>query len=60
MRLLLRGDDDTGENTERAGISVDQVISGSTDNSKSTQTEQGWVVIDGRKYRVVGNMLVPG
>jgi pilus assembly protein CpaB len=60
MRLLLRGDDDTGENTERAGISVDQVINGSIDNSKSTQAEQGWVVIDGRKYRVVGNMLVPG
>jgi Flp pilus assembly protein CpaB len=60
MRLLLRGDEDTVELSEKTKISVEQVISGPAENSKAMPSDQGWVVIDGRKYRVVGTMLVPG
>jgi Flp pilus assembly protein CpaB len=60
MRLLLRGDDDSGELSEKTKVSVEQIMSGPIDSSKVTPPDHGWVVIDGRKYRVVGSMLVPG
>ncbi len=59
MRLLLRGDEDLGEISERTKITVEQVLGALTDNSKITIPEHGWVVIDGKKYRVVGTGLVP-
>jgi pilus assembly protein CpaB len=60
MRLLLRGDDDTSDYTDKTKISVDEIIGGPAEGVKAAQVDQGWVVIDGRKYRVVGAMLVPG
>jgi len=60
LRLLLRGDEDTGEISEKTKTSVDAIISGPNDNSKAPIGDQGWVVIDGRRYRVVGTALIPG
>lgn len=59
LRLLLRGDEDTAEITEKTKITVDGIVS-NPGEAKSGPIDQGWVVIDGRKYRVVGTMLVPG
>jgi Flp pilus assembly protein CpaB len=60
MRLLLRGDEDSAEYMDKTGISVEQILGGPTEGSEVAPTDQGWVVIDGRKYRVVGTMLMPG
>jgi len=60
MRLLLRGDEDGLEITDKTKISVDGIIASPNDNTKSGPADQGWVVIDGRKYRVVGAALMPG
>ncbi len=59
LRLLLRGDEDTAEVTEKTKITVEGIISNPAE-AKTGPADQGWVVIDGRKYRVVGTMLVPG
>ena len=60
LRLLLRGDEDTGEIQEKTMTSVDGIISSPNDSAKVGTADQGWVVIDGRKYRVVGTALIPG
>jgi Flp pilus assembly protein CpaB len=60
LRLLLRGDEDSVELTDKTKLSVEQVLSGPVDPVKAPPSDQGWVVIDGRKYRLVGTALVPG
>lgn len=60
LRLLLRGDEDTGEISEKTKTSVEAIIASPNENSKAPVGDQGWVVIDGRKYRVVGTALIPG
>ncbi len=59
LRLLLRGDEDTAEITEKTKITVEGIIASPVE-PKAGPADQGWVVIDGRRYRVVGTMLVPG
>jgi len=57
---LLRGDEDTAEISEKTKISIDGIMGNPNDGAKTGPTDQGSVVIDGRKYKVVGTMLVPG
>lgn len=59
MRLLLRGDEDATELSERTKITVEQVLGGPAEGAKKIIPEHGWVVIDGKRYRVVGTTLVP-
>ncbi len=60
LRLLLRGDDDTGEIQDRTQVSVEGIIVPPNEGLKSGEPDHGWVVIDGRKYRIIGNQLIPG
>lgn len=60
LRLLLRGDDDTTTSDERVRVSLDGVITIPGEAAKAAAPDQGWVTIDGRKYRVVGASLIPG
>ena len=57
---MLRGDEDTAEISEKTKISIDGIMGNPNDGAKTGPTDQGSVVIDGRKYKVVGTMLVPG
>jgi Flp pilus assembly protein CpaB len=59
LRLLLRGDEDAGDVIETETIPLESII-GVTDGASSKgPSDQGWVVIDGRRYRVVGAALLP-
>ncbi len=60
LRLLLRGDDDTVEIQDKTQVSVEGIIVPPNDGLKGGEPDHGWVIIDGRKYRVIGNQLVPG
>jgi Flp pilus assembly protein CpaB len=60
LRLLLRGDEDAGVSDEKLRIALDGVIALPGENPPTGPTDQGWVMIDGRKYKVVGAALVPG
>ncbi len=60
LRLLLRGDEDAGTVEDKMHISLDGVIALPGDPSVPAPADQGWVMIDGRKYKVVGASLVPG
>jgi Flp pilus assembly protein CpaB len=59
LRLLLRGDDDTDFVRDGLRIGIEGVIPIATDRPKAP-TDQGWVMIDGKKYIVKGEELVPG
>ena len=59
LRLLLRGDEDTGDVIETETIPLES-ISGLSDTTLAKgPSDQGWVLIDGRRYRVVGAALLP-
>jgi Flp pilus assembly protein CpaB len=59
LRLLLRGDEDVGDVIETETIPLESII-GVTDGASSKgPSDQGWLVIDGRRYRVVGAALLP-
>ena len=59
LRLLLRGDEDTGDVIETETVPLES-ISGVSDNTLAKgPSDQGWVLIDGRRYRVVGAALLP-
>ena len=60
LRLLLRGDEDTAELPDGAILTVEQIMGPQGEPNKAGPPDQGWVVIDGKKYRVVGNTLIPG
>jgi Flp pilus assembly protein CpaB len=60
LRLLLRGDEDSAIIEERMNISLDSVIGLPGEKTAAAPSGQGWVMIDGRKYKVVGARLVPG
>jgi pilus assembly protein CpaB len=61
LRLLLRGDEDTIELTERTKVPLNGIIVNTLGESAPAQpSDQGWVMIDGKRYRVVGNSLIPG
>jgi Flp pilus assembly protein CpaB len=60
LRLLLRGDEDIDVADERMKITVDGIISVASEKPKEVDPDQGWVIIDGRKFRVVGSVLLPG
>jgi Flp pilus assembly protein CpaB len=60
LRLLLRGDEDIDVADERMKIAVDGIISVASEKPKEVDPDQGWVIIDGRKFRVVGSVLLPG
>jgi Flp pilus assembly protein CpaB len=60
LRLLLRGDEDSADLGDKTKLAVEQILSGPVDPAKAQIPDQGWVVIDGRKYRLVGTALVPG
>jgi Flp pilus assembly protein CpaB len=60
LRLLLRGDEDSAIIEERMNISLDSVIGLPGEKTAAAPSDQGWVMIDGRKYKVVGARLVPG
>ncbi len=60
LRLLLRGDEDTASQEERMRITLDSIIALPGETPKAGPSDQGWVVIDGRRYKVVGASLIPG
>ena len=60
LRLLRRGDDDSGNLDDKLRVAVDGIITAPGEPAKDAPPDQGWVVIDGRKYRVVGASLIPG
>lgn len=60
LRLMLRGDEDLAMLPEKTKISVSEIIGSPRENKRTGPTDQGWVLIDGRKYLVIGNTLVPG
>ncbi len=60
LRLLLRGDEDLDLAEDRLKMGIEGIVSVAGDKPKEERADQGWVVIDGRKYRVVGSRLVPG
>lgn len=60
LRLLLRGDDDTVNLDEKLRVSLDSIIAAPNEGPKAGPPDQGWVMIDGQKYRLVGASLIPG
>jgi Flp pilus assembly protein CpaB len=59
LRLLLRGDEDTGDIIETETVPLDSIIGPSENAIAKGPSDQGWVLIDGRRYRVVGAALLP-
>jgi pilus assembly protein CpaB len=59
LRLLLRGDEDTGDIIETETVPLDSIIGLSDNVAAKGPSDQGWVLIDGRRYRVVGAALLP-
>lgn len=59
LRLLLRGDEDTGDVIETETVPLDSIIGVADSASTKGPSDQGWVRIDGRRYRVVGAALLP-
>jgi Flp pilus assembly protein CpaB len=59
LRLLLRGDEDTDFIRDGLRIGVEGIIPIAAEKPKAP-TDQGWVMIDGKKYKVMGDALVPG
>lgn len=60
LRLLLRGDEDTTVIDEQMLVSLESVIALPGEKPSVGRGDQGWVMIDGRKYKVVGASLIPG
>ncbi len=60
LRLLLRGDEDTAVIDEQMLVSLENVIALPGEKPNVEKGNQGWVMIDGRKYKVVGASLIPG
>jgi Flp pilus assembly protein CpaB len=61
IRFLLRGDEDTGDLADPAKVPLNGIIVNTLGESAPAQpNDQGWVMIDGKRYRVVGNSLIPG
>jgi Flp pilus assembly protein CpaB len=60
LRLLLRGDEDLDVAPDLLKLGIEGIVSVAGNQPKEQRSDQGWVVIDGRKYRVVGSRLVPG
>lgn len=60
LRLLLRGDDDT-EIHKQAPFRVDvrSVVIPPGGNREIRPSDQGWFMVDGRRYRVMGASLLP-
>jgi Flp pilus assembly protein CpaB len=59
LRLLLRGDEDTGDVIETETVPLDSIIGVSDNALAKGPSDQGWVRIDGRRYRVAGAALLP-
>lgn len=59
LRLLLRGDEDTTDLEPIEPLPLQNVLGLPNDQGKTGPADQGWVIIDGRKYRVVGASLLP-
>lgn len=60
LRLLLRGDEDSAVLEDRMRIALDGVIAVPGEATAAARSDQGWVMIDGRKFKVVGASLIPG
>jgi hypothetical protein len=56
---MLRGDEDSELIREGLRIGVEGIVSVPVEKPKAP-ANQGWVMIDGRKYTVMGDALVPG
>jgi len=59
LRLLLRGDEDVGDVIETESIPLDSLVGFGDPGQLRAPSDQGWVMIDGRRYRVVGAALLP-
>lgn len=59
LRLLLRGDEDTLDAPENLEIALGRVLPLGDATPSDRPSDQGWVVIDGQRYRVVGAGLLP-
>jgi Flp pilus assembly protein CpaB len=59
LRLLLRGDEDTAELEAIEPLPLESVLGVVNETPNAGPPDHGWVVIDGRRYRVVGATLLP-
>ncbi len=59
LRLLLRGDEDTAELGAIEPLPLESVLGVGNETPNAGPPDHGWVVIDGRRYRVVGTALLP-
>lgn len=59
LRLLLRGDEDLQDIPANFEIWLDRVVPLANETPTDEPPDQGWVMIDGRRYRVVGAQLLP-
>jgi Flp pilus assembly protein CpaB len=59
LRLLLRGDEDTAEVDHIEPLPLESVLGVANETPRAGPPDQGWVVIDGRRYRVAGATLLP-
>jgi len=59
LRLLLRGDEDVGDVIETESVPLESIVGFAPNGEPKAPSDQGWVVIDGRRYRVVGAALLP-
>jgi len=59
LRLLLRGDEDMGDLEPMEPLPLQSVLGLPKNQAQQGPEDQGWVMIDGRKYRVVGAALLP-
>jgi len=59
LRLLLRGDEDIADVAEKIAMPLPHEVPAPQETASQKPSDQGWVVIDGRKYRVAGARLLP-
>jgi Flp pilus assembly protein CpaB len=59
LRLLLRGDEDTSLVEHIEPLPLESVLGIVNETPRAGPPDQGWVVIDGRRYRVAGAELLP-
>lgn len=59
LRVLLRGDEDESDLPDKVVVPLRSIVAFPSETANAEESNQGWVVIDGRKYRLVGASLLP-
>lgn len=59
LRVLLRGDEDESDLPDKVVVPLRGIVAFPSETATAEEANQGWVVIDGRRYRLVGASLLP-